>query len=107
MLRKIFWLVLLVLFALGFSTSAFAENGWRYWKQGQVTKEVWREGALARIEVDNIPYTLMPDCRVFRIEKNRSGAQNEVQISKENVYQTQNVNMLIQGFRIYQLNVTP
>jgi hypothetical protein len=101
---------LILLFALLVTilsiSQASAENGWRYWKKGEVTREAWTEGQFSKIEVDNISYTFMPAAKFFRVVQQRHGGFSEEPIHMQNVYQYQKVNMLVQGFRIYQLNVT-
>ena len=108
-MRKLAGLILLFLFfvtILGIS-QASAENGWRYWKKGEVTRDMWTDGQFSKVEIDNIPYTFMPDVKVFRITQQRHGGFSENQIRLQNIRQYQKVNILVQGFRIYQLNVTP
>lgn len=83
-----------------------AENGWRHWKSGKVTQEIWTEGDFTRIEVDGIPYTLMPGARFLRIVRQSNGGYLQKPIKPLNVYRHQHVNMLVQGFRIYTLHVT-
>ena len=84
-----------------------AENGWRHWKSGEVTSEVYQEGHFNRIGIDNIPYTFMPDARIWRVSRQNHGGFVETPIKLQNIYQYQKIEMLVQGFRIYQLKVTP
>ena len=107
-MKKLSGLILLFLFLLtGLSISQVsAENGWRYWKAGEVTREAWTDGQFSKIEIDHISYTFMPDAKFVRVTRQRNGGFAETPIRIENVYQNQKVNMLIQGFRIYQLNVS-
>lgn len=88
------------------ASSVYAANGWRHWKSGEVTQEVWNDGEFRRIEVDGVPYTFMPDARIFRIVRQSNGGYLETSIKPLNVYRHQQVNMLVQGFRIYTLHVT-
>lgn len=80
---------------------------WRYWKQGEVTRALWTEDRVKKIEIDRIPYTMMPDARFYRVTKSNTDAFNEVPIGIDKVYRTQRVEYLVQGFRIYQLKVLP
>lgn len=80
---------------------------WRYWKQGEVTRALWTEDGFNKIEIDRIPYTMMPDARFYRVSKTSTGAFNESPIGSEKLYRTQRVEYLVQGFRIYQLKVLP
>ncbi len=107
-MRKLAGLILFFIFLVTVVSSipVAAENGWRYWKNGEVTREAWTEGRFSKIEVDNIPYTFMPTATFFRVVQKRHGGFIEDPIRMQNIYQHQKINMLVQGFRIYQLNVT-
>lgn len=84
-----------------------AENGWQYWKKGEVTKSPWTEGQFSKIEINEITYTFMPKAPIRKVARMRNGGFNENKISLYNVLQYQDVEMLVQGFRIYQLKVMP
>lgn len=106
MIRKTGWFFLVLAACLIFgSASAWAEDGWRIWKEGQVTRSAWSEMEQLKIEVDGIPYTFMPQTRLYKVSKQRNGGFSSNPIASHNIFRSQNVNMLIQGFRIYQLEV--
>lgn len=87
--------------------SASAENGWRHWKSGEVTKDVWSDGDIDKVEIDQVSYMFMPDAVVYKVTKQRNGGYAEEPVSKERIYRTKDVEMLVQGFRIYQLRILP
>jgi len=107
-IKKTGLIVVLLSLAVLFCTSqVYAVNGWQHWKKGEVTKEAWNEGQFSRIEIDTIPYTFMPKANIYRVTRMRNGGFNENAISRNNIYRAQHVEMLVQGFRIYQLKVMP
>ncbi len=101
-------IIILFLFIVWTATPLIADaESWRYWKQGEVTRALWSEDGFRKIEIDKIPYTIIPDARFYQITKSRTGAFNETSIGIDKVYRTQRVEYLVQGFRIYQLKVLP
>lgn len=108
MLKRVMALSFFLILLSGYAfTCSAAENGWRYWKSGEVTSEVYQEGDFNRIGIDNIPYTFMPDAQIWRVSRQSHGGLVESPIELQNIYQYQKIEMLVQGFRIYQLKVTP
>jgi hypothetical protein len=80
---------------------------WRYWKQGEVTRAQWTADGFQKIGIDKIPYTMMPEFRIYQVTQSNTGALNEAPIDLDKVKRTQRVEFLVQGFRIYQLKVLP
>lgn len=102
-------LVFLFLFIVWVAAPVAANPGsWRYWKEGEVTRKTWtEEGGFRKIGIDEIPYTMMPDSRIYRVTKSYDGVFNEVPVSLESVSRSQRVEFLVQGFRIYQIKILP
>ena len=106
MRKTILVLVGFMLF-VGVPFAVAAGGPWGHWTQGKVTRSPWSEGKFQKIEVDGISYSFMSSAKLYRQQREQSGMVKEITIRPENIYRTQKVNMLVQGFRIYELKVQP
>jgi len=101
--RRIFFLMVVILL---FAATAFCAPGsWQTWKEGTVTKATWSEEQQLKIEVDGIPYSFMPGAKTYKVTRQRNGGFSQDPSNTNRIFRSQQVNMLIQGFRIYQLEV--
>ena len=100
-------LIIMALVVVANTVSASTANGWRHWKSGTITKEPWVDGRVTWIEIDNISYSFMPKADFIRTVKKSNGSFVEQPISRAQVYESQDVEILVQGFRIYQIKVLP
>lgn len=100
-------IVLFLLLAWTAAPSGADAEPWRYWKQGEVTHALWVEDGFKKIQIDKIPFTMMPDAQIYQVTKSNKGILNETPIAIEKVNRSQRVEYLVQGFRIYQLKVLP
>lgn len=106
MIRKTRLILSVLALTLLLATTVFAAEGsWQTWKEGTVTRSTWAEDRQLKIEVDGIPYTFMPEARVYKFSKTRNGSFDQVPMDANRVFRFEKVAMLIQGFRIYQLKV--
>jgi hypothetical protein len=72
------------------------------WSEGMVTRGPWQD-SYTKIAIDDVVYTLMPKARLLRREKTQSGAFNDVNITRGNIVDGQQVLYRVQGNRIYEL----
>ncbi len=107
MIRTSGWIFLMMAACLVLgSTSVWAGDSWQTWKEGQVTRGAWTDGQQVMVEVDGIPYAFMPQAKAYKISRRHTGGFSQEPIRTQSIFRTQDVNMLIQGFRIYQIKVT-
>ena len=92
---------------LGTSVATAAGGPWGHWTQGEVTRSSWSEGTFQKVEIDGISYSFMSSAKLYRQKRAQGGIIKETSIRPENIYRSQKVNMLVQGFRIYELKVQP
>lgn len=100
------WIALALFTCLFLGTApAMAQEGWRSWKEGRVTAGSRTEGRQVKLEVDGIPYSFMPQAQLYKMKRQRNGGFSLDPIQSHQIYTSQDVRMLVQGFRIYELHV--
>jgi hypothetical protein len=74
------------------------------WLMGTITAKPHTD-KYRQLEVDGKPYTLMPDIRIAELYQSQSGIVNERQLGFHQLRKGQRVNMKVEGFRIYEIQV--